>query len=62
MQLNLDERVQEEKIEVDATAIPDTVLSAPDRKYARLWLRQGYAEAVQNAKLRDETEKSESAA
>lgn len=57
MQLNFDERVQEEKIEVDATAIRDTVLSAPDRKYARLWLRQDYAEAVQNAKLRDETEK-----
>ena len=57
MQLNFDERMHEEKVEADAAAIGDIALSGPYRKYARLWLRQDYAEAVRNAKLRDETEK-----
>lgn len=48
----------EAKVDADATAIGDSALSGLYRKCARLWLRQDYAEAVHNAKLRDERERA----
>jgi transposase-like protein len=58
MTLNFDERMDEAATEADARAIGDLSVSAPYRKYARLWLKQDYAEAVVNAKARDSAEKT----
>jgi len=58
MSLNFDEQMIEDAVEADAAAIGDLAISSPYRKYARLWLRQDYAEAVTNSKHRDAAEKA----
>jgi transposase-like protein len=56
MSLNFDEQMIEDEVEADAAATGDVSISAPYRKYARLWLRQDYADAVRNSRFRDAAE------
>jgi transposase-like protein len=52
MHLNFDESVNPEIVEREATTANDASLTAPFRRFARLWMKRDYEEALSDARQR----------